>query len=63
MKQRFWLWIDLSGIISCNTFSVVRPIINENEKNVLFYYAHIDLKYDNGFIGLGPRGLGLDWNP
>ncbi len=31
-KPRFLLYIDLSGIINCNTFSVVPSIINENEK-------------------------------
>ncbi len=32
MKPRFLLYIESSGIINCNTFSVVPSIIIENEK-------------------------------
>jgi hypothetical protein len=34
MKPKFMLLIDLSGIINCNTFSVVTSIINENAKKM-----------------------------
>ncbi len=37
MKPIFGLCIDLSGIINCNTFSVVPSIINEKSKTVLFH--------------------------
>jgi hypothetical protein len=30
------LFIDLSGIVICNAFSVVPSVFNENAKNVLF---------------------------
>ncbi len=32
MKPKFLLEIDLSGIINCNTFSVVPSIIDKNAK-------------------------------
>jgi hypothetical protein len=50
VKPRFWLKIVLSGIINCNTFSVVPSIINENAKNVQF---HCDDKkfYSNDTTG------------
>jgi hypothetical protein len=41
MKPKFLSWIDLSGIIDFNTFSVVPSIINENANNVLFHWLGI----------------------
>ena len=38
VKPRFCFKILCSGIINCNTFSVVPSLINENAKNVMFHY-------------------------
>jgi hypothetical protein len=40
-NQGVLLYIDLSGIINCNTFSVVPSVINENATNELLYWNNI----------------------
>jgi hypothetical protein len=46
MKPKLLLEIDLSGIINCNTFSVVPSIIDKNAKNVLFHFTYFQNKED-----------------
>ena len=54
MKPRFLLYIDLSGITNCNTFSVVPSMINENAKSAVPFdnyekYDVIDASFEDYF--------------